>query len=342
MVWKRNIAMTKRILAFLACATACHPAMANDTMAELKTGGLVYVQTNDVSIQSEELYISPSLVRVDYVFRNDGDKDIVSYVAFPMPDITAGPDSSVAIDNVESDNFLGFTVSQDGQPITPELQQRVYATGLDMTEELTARGVPLLPYSEATFAALEKLPPEVIADWTSRGLIFDDAYDAGKGWEHHPMPLWTLKSAYWWKTTFPAGRDVRVHHEYKPSVGATTTMTFIQDGEPSDYSYEEYTKKYCIDDDFMKTAAKLEKASKDGTGPYYFENWISYVLTTGANWGGTIKRFKLTVDKGSPKNYVSFCGEGVRKVGATTFEMTAEDFYPERDLNLLLLMPSEQ
>jgi len=91
----------------------------------------------------------------------------------------------------------------------------------------------------------------------------------------------------------------------------------------------------------MKTAAKLEKAANDQTGPYFMESWISYVLTTGANWGGPIKHFKLTVDKGSPKNYVSFCGEGVRKVGPTTFEMTAEDFYPQKDLDFLLLVPSE-
>ncbi|TIN17032.1 MAG: DUF4424 domain-containing protein, partial [Mesorhizobium sp.] len=49
---------------------------------------------------------------------------------------------------------------------------------------------------------------------------------------------------------------------------------------------------------------------------------------------------KLTVDKGDPKNLVSFCGENVRKVGPTRFEMTAENFYPEHDVDILLLAPS--
>ncbi|RYB97107.1 DUF4424 domain-containing protein [Ciceribacter ferrooxidans] len=332
--------MKKALLVLLSSVAAAPAAVANDTMAELKAGGLVYVQTTDVSMESEDLFISPDKVTVDYVFRNGSDKDVESYVAFPMPDLTAGPDANIAIGDTQSDNFLGFVVKQDGEEITPELQQRVYAMGIDMTDEVTARGVSLLPFSEATYAALEKLPQDVLSDWTARGLIFDDSYDAGKGWEHHPMPLWTLKSAYWWKTTFPAGREVRVHHEYKPGVGGTAGLSFIQEGKPG-YSYDEYLKKYCMDDGFVKTATKLDKAASDQTGPYYTEIWISYVLTTGANWGGAIKHFKLTVDKGSPKNYISFCGEGVKKVGPTTFEMTAEDFYPQKDLDFLLLVPSE-
>ena len=64
------------------------------------------------------------------------------------------------------------------------------------------------------------------------------------------------------------------------------------------------------------------------------------MLTTGANWGGPIKDFTLTIDKGAPENLVSFCGEGVKKIGPTTFEMKATDFYPEKDIHILLLKPS--
>ena len=38
---------------------------------------------------------------------------------------------------------------------------------------------------------------------------------------------------------------------------------------------------------------------------------------------------------------MSFCGDNVKKVGPTTFEMKAKDFYPERDIDILLLKPSE-
>ena len=86
----------------------------------------------------------------------------------------------------------------------------------------------------------------------------------------------------------------------------------------------------------MKTAARLEAAAAK-SGPHYTEQWISYILTTGANWSGPIGKFKLTVDKGREKDFVSFCGTGVKKVGPTTFEMSATDFYPQKDLHVLFL-----
>ena len=59
-------------------------------------------------------------------------------------------------------------------------------------------------------------------------------------------------------------------------------------------------------------------------------------LKTGNNWGGPIKSFTLTVDKGDPRNLISFCGAGVTKTGPTTFRMKADDFYPEKDLEILI------
>ena len=34
---------------------------------------------------------------------------------------------------------------------------------------------------------------------------------------------------------------------------------------------------------------------------------------------------------------VSFCGEGIKKIGPTTFEMVKEDFWPQEELNILIL-----
>ena len=89
---------------------------------------------------------------------------------------------------------------------------------------------------------------------------------------------------------------------------------------------------------------KLAKQSNDDMmagRPYLVENWISYILTTGGNWYGSIKKFTLIVDKGEEDNFVSFCGENVKKTGPTTFEMTKSDFYPDRELDILLLVPTQ-
>lgn len=329
-----------RALVLLAATSLGQPAFANDTTAVLGAGGLVFTRSDDISMVEEDLYISPSKVTVDYTFRNTSDRPVSTIVAFPMPRIGGGVDFMGGIPDTEQDNFMDFTVVQDGADIKPELQQRVLVRGLDFTEEVKKRGVPLMPLTDATRAAIAKLDPAVQKDWQVKGLIVDMNYTPDGSGKPEFYPTWELDTVYWWETVFPAAREVKVKHSYKPSVGGTVAMVFIRDGKPSE-SFEDYEKRYCLDKDFMKLAAKLEKSQNPETGVYFTEQWLSYILTTGGNWFGSIDKFRLTVDKESEKNFVSFCGEGVKKTGPTTFEMTATDFYPQKDLDILLVVPSQ-
>lgn len=333
--------MIRTSILALMLSLAAGGAMANDTTAELKTGGLVFTRSGDIEMQQETLYISPKEVRVDYVFRNTSDKDVDSYVAFPMPDVTGSGDPMMDAGNTATDNFLGFSVTQDSVAIKPNLQKRIYVDDIDMTDVLVSAKVPLNPLGEPTARAIRQLPQETIADWMTRGLVIDMSYDDGSGQKTDYVPVWTLKSTFWWKTTFPKGKDVHVSHRYRPSVGGTVATTFLdENNQPKGERWDEYVKKYCVD----QTMAKLARQSNEDMNanePHLVENWISYVLTTGANWEGSIKKFKLIVDKGEPDNYVSFCGTGVKKTGPTTFEMNATDFTPERDLDILLLVPTQ-
>jgi hypothetical protein len=325
----------------LLLALCAAPAFANDTMAELKTGGLTFVRTPEVEMTREALFISPSEIRVDYVFTNTSDKDVSGLVAFPMPDIGGDPYANIAIEDFETDNYLAFTAAQDGRAVVVNLQQRAYASDIDVTEDLKAQGIPLLPLAKTTKEALKTLPDAVAADWIARGLIFIDTYDDdGHGMKDYRTPLWSLKSVYWWRTSFPAGKEVKVQHRYKPSVGGTVGITFLENGTATGERYAEYVKKYCIEGNIVRRAEQAEKDMQAGK-PYLVENWISYILTTGANWGGPIKDFSLTIDKGAPENLVSFCGEGVTKTGPTTFEMKAKDFSPQNEIDILLLKRSD-
>ncbi|MCB1462994.1 MAG: DUF4424 domain-containing protein [Nitratireductor sp.] len=310
-------------------------AFANDSSAELGGGGLLLTHSDGIELTSEDLFISMDEVRVDYVFTNRGEAAVETIVAFPMPDLSGGIDNNVSVPDELSDNFLGFTTVMDGKEIEPQLDQRAVVAGIDVTDELVAQGVPLLPGGEATQAALAALPAEIVADWLTRGIVADDTYDDGSGWKTVHVANWTLRSAYWWRAVFPAGRSVAVSHRYHPSVGMTAGLNYLSyDGKPGG-AYPEYARKYCADNAFLNASIRAEK-----THDYVQEKRIDYVLTSGGNWAnGTIGRFRLTVDKGSPANLVSFCGTGVRKTGPTTFEMTAEDFYPEKDIHILFAVP---
>ena len=335
--------MLGRLIAACGVLAVAGPAFANDSVAELGTGGIILSQTGSVSMVSEDLFISLDKVTVDYVFKNETDKDIDTIVAFPMPDINGTIYDRPQIPDDQSDNFLGFEVTVDGKDVKPELEQKAFAVGIDVTDLLKANNVPVNPFSPPVFDALAKLPDATIQDWITRGLVFIDQYDDGSGWKNMPTPMWSLKSTYWWKSSFPAGKEVKVSHRYKPSVGATSGLTFFYDNkfQNNDGTYDQYKQDYCIDSGFEKAVLKAAKESKEGY-PQLMEERLDYVLTTGGNWAlGTIGNFKLTVDKGQTDNIVSFCGEGVKKTGDTTFEMTAKDYYPFKDIKILILHPFE-
>ncbi len=329
-----------RCVLLAGLALTALPTFANDSTAELGTGGLILSRSDSIAMESEDLFISRDKITVDYVFRNGSDTDIDTIVAFPMPDIEGNPDRMVAIPNDPSDNFLGFEVTIDGVGVKPELEQKAFALDIDISADLKAQNVPLYPFGDAVNAALAKLPPAVVADWVDRGIIIEDSADDGSGFKTSYAPFWQLRSTYWWRSTFPAGKDVRVSHRYKPSVGGTSSVSFFYDGKFQG-QYDAYKTKYCMDDAFEGAVRKAVKENADGY-PQYYESRIAYILTTGGNWAsGSIGKFKLTIDKGNPKALVSFCGDNVRKVGPTTFEMTADDFYPERDIDILILNPAE-
>ena len=332
--------INRTALAFVMLLSAAQAATANDTTAELKTGGLVFVQTDAISMVEEKLYISPSEVRVDYRFRNNTDTDVEALVAFPVPDIESGYEM-VALDPNAGDNFLGFETSQDGRPIAAELQQQATVHEVDLSAELKAEDIPLMPGAEATAVALSGLDAQAIERFKGLGLIGVEQWDDGSGMKDHIVPLWTLKSVYWWKTIYPANSEVSVSHRYATSVGGTVDVTYLdENGEPRGERFTEYQKRYCIDDAMVRIAQKTRKAQMETGTQLYVENWISYILMTGNNWAGPIGSFTLTVDKGDTRNVVSFCGAGVTKTGPPTFEMKKTDFYPDRDLDILLLVPA--
>ena len=324
----------KQILSgILSIVLAVSTAYANDTVVEIAAGGLQFVRTDKIEMVREDLYISMDKVGVDYVFRNHGDEDITALVAFPMPDIQNDVYGDIGLPFAQSDNFLGFTVLVEGREIEPRLQQRAKVIGVDVTTQLAKRNIPLLPTGDKVFEVLEAQSPSVLAELQQLGIVAIEIYDDGNGERAHASPEWVLQSAYYWEMVFPAGRDIKVSHTYSPATGATTGMAQFFYGQGSTDISEEYRRRYCVDEGFVRAVKR-----RTDSGTQFFESWISYILVTGRNWYRRIGTFHLTVDKASTNNLVSFCGEGVVKTGPTTFELTVKDFYPEKDLDVLVML----
>ena len=336
----RHLTAFALALAALVPAALAPAALANDTTAELATGGLIFVTTDEVEMRSEKLFISTEQVRVTYEFFNKSDKDVTTLVAFPLPEIRiATQDDNVAVPSEEPNNVFGFKTTVDGVPVKAEVEQRVTAMGVDRTQYLRTLGIPLDPHLPATDQALDKLPQDKWPELVALGLAEIAEYDdTGKGMQQHLEARWGLATTYYWKQTFPAKKQIVIHHQYVPSVGGSAQTDLGAPNQATLESYVNYPKKYCIDQAFMATIQNLRKVNKSEFGPPYSEQRIDYILKTGANWSGPIGSFELTVDKGSPDTLVSFCGTNVKKISATQFQMQQKDFSPEGDLAVLFLI----
>lgn len=331
----------RRITTALLLATlAAAPAAANDSSAELATGGLVFVRNPDVEMRSEELTISAREIRVRYLFANRAERDVTTLVAFPMPDITVEhSDVNISIPTEDPQNILGFSTVVDGRPVASRIEQKVFVGAVEHTALLRRLGIPLAPHLAATGDALDRLPHPTWDELIRLGLAEIEEYDVGKGMEKHLRARWTVKTTYFWQQTFSARGETVIEHRYQPSVGGSVQTSLGEPSAASEPWYAEYRRKYCMDAAFLAAVDRARKATRTTYGAPFSEHRISYILKTGANWAGPIRNFRLVVDKGDPAALVSFCGEGVRKIAATQFEMRKVDFVPAADFHVLILTP---
>jgi hypothetical protein len=317
--------------ALSAVAIAAGPAMGDDSTAGLASGGLVFLKSTQIEMQSETLYISNKAIRVHYAFVNRSPTAVTATMAFPMPDVTIdGPEGAPTIPRGNSDNFLGFTTTADGKTVKATLQQTAVSIegGVDRTAYLRSLGVPLAVYTDAAAKAINALSKAKQDALVKLGLALPFDQDVGNGMEHMLIPTWTVRSRYVWSETFAPGRSVTIEHDYTPSVATTVFVPWETD--PSADARAERTL-YCVDGAFAAAVAKLAKGRPGD------EEHIDYVLVTGANWKGPIGDFRMTVDKGAADNLVSFCGSGVTKTGPTTFEVHYKNFTPTANVSVLLI-----
>lgn len=303
---------------FIFSAIFSPAAHANDATATIGIGGIKIEQTNQITMESEALFISAKEVKVDYKFKNTSTQDITTLVAFPMP--TLFVEELMVVDaNVNRSspiNFINFKVQVDSSPVAYKTEVKALVNNKDVTKELQNYKIPLSPFDKNLHSALKNLPLEIRkklkAENIINGLVYKTIY-----------PNWKLKITFYWQQTFPAGKILSVSHQYQPVAG----LTFW-----SAQSISYYRTPYCIDTGTERALKKKTAATQN-----LFVQNIQYVLKTGANWKGPIKDFKLTVDKGNIDNIISLCATGVKKIGPTTFTMNYKNFVPKEDIKILIV-----
>jgi Domain of unknown function (DUF4424) len=339
----------KKIMRALLIVAAFLPtpaSVANDSSAAIGLGGLELTRNDAISMDSEDLFISQKLVRVKYRFTNNSDRDVETLVSFPLPIIPTGIGGYMGDQSYPKwQDDLDFKTLVDGKPVALEVREVVTLVGIndgkDVGARLTELGWPIRVWDDYDFAQkLQTLPEAQMQSYLKEGLLRRSKDD------RQSVPNWQLQTHVTRSQIFPAGKTITVEHSYAPVIGSSVAGNFERSTRRNkEYNFSDYAKHYCIDKAFLKgfdrvRYAKLPKnATEDEQfqATFYGEIWLSYILKSGANWRGPIKDFRLVVDKGSPKNLVSFCMNGVTKISDTQFEVRKTNFEPDKDLDILIV-----
>jgi hypothetical protein len=318
---------------FLALLPLAPPALANDSEAEIGLGGIVILkQSRDIVMESEGLFLSEALVRVAYRFRNPTMRDIATTVAFPLPRQPRGMMARFYDDDRPQDwSGFGFATKIDGAPVAMRMIERAMIGERDVTERVRALGLPL--FWPGQLAQIEALGDERRTALLAEGLLTD----RDPAWPDTLVPAWDLATFFVRDQVFPANSTVSVEHEYVPMTGGSVGGALYPSvRKESPEILADYRQRYCVDGPFLAGVDRRLAAMKPGTSSHMSETWLGYVLSSGANWNGPIRDFRLVVDKGAADNLVSFCMDGVTKISPTRFEVRKRDFVPKRDLSVLI------
>jgi len=322
-----------RSAAALGLALAAAAATANDSSAEKAAGGLVLKQNRDIDMVSEDLFVSAEQVRVRYVFRNRAARPRRITVAFPMPD------RDLAYEMESEVSYPGdFRTIVDGRPVRMEVERKAMVGGVDRSAELARVGIPVAPPDgeRAGFLAdaIGRLPPAARQRLARQGLIDADSLADPA---HQILPMWTVRETWYWDQIFPAGRNLTVEHHYRPGVGGTAGVPLATPDYRTSEDGRRAQAEFCTDAAFLAALDRMTQRAERDRASWPMEQRIRYILTTGGNWRGPIGDFRLVVDKGRPNAIVSFCGEGVRRISPTQFEVRHRNWRPTRDLAVLIV-----
>ncbi|MGN6514229.1 MAG: DUF4424 family protein [Rhizomicrobium sp.] len=320
--------------AFLCAAVLASSAHADDSSAALGMGGLELVRAPDIRMAREDLYISPKVVRIRYVFINDGAKDVDSLVAFPLPDIDTWEFYEEPIGTVGNDpvNFVGFTAKSDGKPVPVRVEQRAFLNGRDVTDTVTAAGLPVNILLAGNVAKLDHLAAAKKALLEKAGLVQNE----GAGQEH---PRWTVHTKFYWTQHFPAGKTVIVEHGYTPVTGQTFFTEYDLKPKQDPDGGRRWQRDYCMDAATLSAITqRIRSGSKPGQSGMLNIYTTDFILKTANNWKGGIGSLNLTIDKLKPSNILSLCWDGeLKRTGPTTFQSTLRDLHPSRDIKFVVL-----
>jgi hypothetical protein len=318
-------------------------ASSNDGIAGFKGGKveLNFSSNTNVSMKSEILKISQSLVNVDYVFYNDSKKNEDVLVAFPFPEVDCS--------DFQFDLDSKFTALVDGSPAPIKEEVIVKYKGKDITQTVKDAGLKLCRdtrfeqemaenirvnitnpekykfkknCNEFIFYSNDKKFLDKFIQFCELGYVAE--WSGENASVEYPWgPDWKVTKKMYFNASFPSMKETRIQHSYIPWQGRGSYF-------PKDLSYEKFEKIKNL----KIWSQGLEKINKN---PLRYEMILTsdrysveYILKTAKTWKGPIQDFKLILDRNNAaaiSNYVKDY-----KVVGNDLVWESKNFIPKEDL----------
>lgn len=195
-------------------------------------------------------------------------------------------------------------------------QQRAQAIGLDITQDLIAAGIPLLPSGGGAMPALQSLPPLQRSELAVRGIVRLE--------DDRVQPAWSLRTSVFWRQAFAPRRATTLVLSYRPMTGR---------GRLDIAALEALRTSHCLDA-ATETALAKRAASQAGGVPAF---WLTYAIGSPTGGSTPVDRFRLRISKPGPDALVATCFADLKVIGPTVLEGRTDRFVPDRDVAVLIV-----
>lgn len=183
--------MLQRIFLMLCCYCSYVNAQTN-------LGGIYSQHSPNIVIEQQNINISPDMIKIMYSFRNTLATPIHETLGFSFP-------------NYGEENTRQFSVTVNHIPLQYQTTQRaINNNGNDISVQLRALGIPFDPV-----AAMHHL------DASSNRSSMIARLRSIKAIDKEDLPLWMVKTFYFWQQEFPPNNSIVIEQTYKPTSNNT-------------------------------------------------------------------------------------------------------------------------
>ena len=280
-------------------------AYANDSSSALATGGIVLEQNDNIIMLSESLSLSPSKVRVEYEYLNNGSHDENLLVAFALPRL----DRLHQGRSYAKAEYLDFKTWVDGQEIQLIEGYKYW--------ELDHKTQKLLTNLESNTEYYLVLRQQIFPKGRITSVVHEYTPAVGGG-----IPYYNYKEMREALTQIQEDETNRKEHGY-----------WLNCADADDAL--NHLDKWIT---YMKKNEGLDPFDEETYWQYLlWFNELSYILQTGNNWNGPIRNFNLKVTADRPF-FLNTCFEGLERTSETSYEFSATDYAPRENIYLMFHM----